>query len=792
MAEERQCNECGGKLPADAPEGMCPQCLMKLGLPSGAGAEKKDLSDDQNAIPTSATPPGRFVPPEPAELAKQFPQLEILELLGQGGMGAVYKARQKQLDRVVALKILPPEVGQTEAFAERFTREARSMAKLNHPRIVSVFDFGQTEDGLCYFIMEFVDGTDLRHVIQTGELGTDEALAIVPQVCEALQYAHEEGIVHRDIKPENILLDKKGRVKIADFGLAKLLDKPATAYTLTQIGQRMGTPHYMAPEQIEHPGQVDHRADIYSLGVVFYEMLTGQLPIGRFAPPSTKVQVDVRLDRVVLKTLEYEPERRYQHASEVKTDVEQISSGPEPPRPAVEAIQEVDIQAVRRKVRGPAIALLLAGLVNLLPLVVLPGLLIVSYLFRAPQPVNVLSGSINPTRIYEDVRGLETVKSGMPIGNIELLPKRSVSQTTVLSAMMVKPTWLIFGPLLLPILLMLPVAGITILGAWKMRKLELYGLAITASIVAMLPCTPGFIIGLPAGIWALMVLKQPDVKAAFRRKPGHRKPGIGPEPQEPEQQASEVKTDVKAIASEGQLSSPPQSHLERLLGFWMTPQPGFAKQVGIPTLTLLAVWMVAVVATLVVGQHTGVVLATGLVLLPVIFLFLTLRWAVRRGKARSTGQAQTPGGPASSAATSTVGRAWQQWWAERDKHTTKAIKTVLAVVYFFCLLAFFGFSGSGSASEGTFKHEIGFPSPWFTIEKHESGHNAVVHLSSAWIVAGIGFLVYYMYWRIKRTEGIVGKLDSPRGQLIIWAVLAVIAMSIGFVPLVMATIKGSQ
>jgi len=335
MAEKRHCKQCGGELGADAPQGLCPQCLIKLGLPTGADIDKTAMPGDQGGAPTNQTPLSRFIPPEPAELAKQFPQLEIIELLGQGGMGAVYKARQKQLDRLVALKILPPEVGQTEAFAERFTREARSLARLNHPRIVTVFDFGHTEEGLYYFVMEFVDGTDLRHVIEGGEMEPAEALAIVPQVCEALQFAHEEGIVHRDIKPENILIDKKGRVKIADFGLAKLLDKPATAFTLTADGHRMGTPHYMAPEQIEHPGQVDHRADIYSLGVVFYEMLTGELPIGRFAPPSKKVHVDVMLDEVVLRTLEKEPERRYQQASEVKTDVETINAGSRPPMAAI-------------------------------------------------------------------------------------------------------------------------------------------------------------------------------------------------------------------------------------------------------------------------------------------------------------------------------------------------------------------------------------------------------------------------------------------------------------------------
>ena len=148
MTEENHCPQCGAELPADTPQGQCPQCLMKLGLPTGAEVDKAGASERAVDVPTSATPPGGFVPPEPSVLAGQFPQLDIIELLGQGGMGAVYKARQKQLDRLVALKILPPEVGRTEAFAERFTREARSLAKLSHPRIVSIYDFGHTEEGL--------------------------------------------------------------------------------------------------------------------------------------------------------------------------------------------------------------------------------------------------------------------------------------------------------------------------------------------------------------------------------------------------------------------------------------------------------------------------------------------------------------------------------------------------------------------------------------------------------------------------------------------------------------------
>jgi len=315
MAERRACPKCGALLPANAPAGICPSCLMQAGL-----------DDEAPRAPIDATAPvGRFVPPKPDELAGHFPQLEVLELLGQGGMGAVYKARQAGLDRFVALKILASDAALDPAFAARFLREAKSLAKLNHPNIVAVYDFGQHE-GLYYFIMEFVDGLNLRQVIRSGQCQPNEALRIVPQICEALQFAHDEGIVHRDIKPENILLDKRGRLKIADFGLARLHTQ--TDYTLTGPWQVMGTPHYMAPEQLERPLTVDHRADIYSLGVVFYELLTGELPLGRFAPPSEKVSIDARLDDVVLRSLEKEPQRRYQQAGDVKTDVETILHSP--------------------------------------------------------------------------------------------------------------------------------------------------------------------------------------------------------------------------------------------------------------------------------------------------------------------------------------------------------------------------------------------------------------------------------------------------------------------------------
>ncbi len=474
MAEERQCSECGRSLPADAPQGLCPQCLIKLGLPTGAEVQDAASADEPDNIPTSGVPAAGFVPPEPGALAEQFPQLEVLELLGQGGMGAVYKARQKQLDRLVALKILPPQVGRPEAFAERFTREARSLAKLSHPGIVMVYDFGHTQAGLYYFIMEFVDGTDLRHVIRSGQLSPAEALSIVPQICEALQYAHEEGVVHRDIKPENIMLNKKGQIKITDFGLAKLLDQPATVYTLTQAGQRMGTPHYMAPEQIEHPHLVDHRADIYSLGVVFYEMLTGELPLGRFPPPSRKVHVDVRLDEVVLKTLEKEPELRYQHASEVKIDVETILSEAPAPSPAAEVAKEAEqddgTKAVRDRVWIPAVGLLVAGGINCLAVV---GLVLAGF-------SSLLAKSF----------------SGQ-LARFEFLPGAARAVVVAITV---------------------GYAVLVVLGGWNLMQLRSRRLALWGSVLALFPFSAGSVVGVPMGIWALIVMRNEQVKAAFGQK----------------------------------------------------------------------------------------------------------------------------------------------------------------------------------------------------------------------------------------------------------------------------------
>jgi len=318
-----KCPQCGKPAARKELMGLCPACLLKAGLGSLADA-------------TAVARNRPFVPPAAAELAGKFPQLEILELIGSGGMGAVYKARQKALDRLVALKILPPDVSRDPSFAGRFAREAKVLAKLNHPNIVTLYEFGET-GGLYYFLMEYVEGVNLRQLLGAGKIPPKEALAIVPPVCDALQFAHDRGIVHRDIKPENILLNRDGQVKIADFGVAKIVgpddasdpsvraDPSELSVEVTEAGSVIGTPRYMAPEQRDRPGEVDHRADIYSLGVVFYQMLTGELPAQKIEAPSKKIQIDVRLDEVVLRALEENPARRYQHASDVKTVVQTVA-----------------------------------------------------------------------------------------------------------------------------------------------------------------------------------------------------------------------------------------------------------------------------------------------------------------------------------------------------------------------------------------------------------------------------------------------------------------------------------
>lgn len=279
---------------------------------------------------------GEWTPPTTGELAGLIPGYDILGFIGRGGMGAVYRVRHRTLERDAAVKILPPALAADPDFAARFHREARALARLQHPGIVTVHDCGTTTNGLLYLVMEYIDGVELSRLTQSGRLEPVRALRIVASVCEALAYAHEQGVIHRDIKPGNVLIDTMGRVKLADFGLAKIArtsggDDPTLSALHTRKGTLLGTPLYAAPEQMR-PGAVgiDHRADIYSLGVMLYELLTGDVPRGVFAPPSAKTDADARVDGIVARAMQERPEARYQRAGEMAREITTIVESTKP------------------------------------------------------------------------------------------------------------------------------------------------------------------------------------------------------------------------------------------------------------------------------------------------------------------------------------------------------------------------------------------------------------------------------------------------------------------------------
>jgi uncharacterized protein YndB with AHSA1/START domain/tRNA A-37 threonylcarbamoyl transferase component Bud32 len=287
------------------------------------------VSDPGATIPREAMAPigkSGFRPPSAAELNDRISSLDVLELLGQGGMGVVYKGRQPLLDRHVAIKIVRPELLGETGSVERFLREARTLARLRHPYIVTVHDVGKV-DQLYYLVMEYVEGQSLRQLLSEKSVAEQDAVEFVPQMAEALQHAHESGVVHRDIKPENVLVDDRGRVRLVDFGLATLFGPAARPSADAELVA--GTPGYMAPEQYTSPESVDHRADIYSTGVVFYEMLAGCRPSPDREPPSRKAATDPRLDPIVLRAIEKDRQRRQQAARELHAEVTALSRTPE-------------------------------------------------------------------------------------------------------------------------------------------------------------------------------------------------------------------------------------------------------------------------------------------------------------------------------------------------------------------------------------------------------------------------------------------------------------------------------
>ena len=366
-----KCPQCGYTLSGGTPADLCPKCLL-LGVPD---CDAVDFDDPAPTIPmrqprsptgASAHPPA-WEPPMASDLQAMLPQYEVMELLGRGGMGAVYKGRQIALDRLVAIKILNPEIGNEEHdFVGRFNLESRAMAKLKHPGIVAVYDCGQTPEGLLYFVMELVEGMDVQRMIaQEGRLHSANAIAIAAHVCEAMQYAHERGIIHRDIKPANIMVDHEGHVKVADFGLVKMANASATS-TFTISGTVMGTPQYIAPEALILGTSVDHRADIYAVGVMLYQMLTGHVPHGVFELPSLKVPgLDPRLDSIIARAMRENRDQRYQSAGELRSDLVSVLTQPVPqnlemstPAQNPESLAASSIPASRRIV---AIARVVAG-----------------------------------------------------------------------------------------------------------------------------------------------------------------------------------------------------------------------------------------------------------------------------------------------------------------------------------------------------------------------------------------------------------------------------------------------
>ncbi|HAM70935.1 MAG TPA: hypothetical protein DCM86_04755 [Verrucomicrobiales bacterium] len=405
-----RCPSCTAPLDDATSGGLCPRCLM-------AGV----------LTPTEPASGLRASPPSVEQVAAAFPNLEVLALIGAGGMGAVFKARQPKLNRLVALKVLPASLAaQDPAFAERFEREGRMLARLHHPNIVTVYDSGQSGE-FFYLLMEYVDGVNLRQAMRTSRFTPAQALNIIPRICDALQFAHDEGVLHRDVKPENILLDVRGRVKLADFGVGKMTGQAADGAStpgvppdgdpsLTQAGASLGTPQYMAPEQRERPDGVDHRADIYSLGVVFYELLTGELPAGEFRPPSEKCPSDPRMDAIVGQALERERERRQGSAGEVRTQIESI-----PPRTAEAAPPPRPSSGNRQRGwKSPAwigVALGSATLVGLLLVLALRWSLRGS-LTEPPASMGVLLQESTPP-------GGSTLRASFPGGTLELVAVRA-------------------------------------------------------------------------------------------------------------------------------------------------------------------------------------------------------------------------------------------------------------------------------------------------------------------------------------------------------------------------------
>ena len=359
------CEKCGAKIPSDARQGFCPACLLETGL--GLFDDEDENGADQEPMPrrSHGAPQVRML--------GDFGDYELLEEIGRGGQGVVYRAHQKSLNRTVALKVISLGPWATEAHLKRFRREAEAAASLDHPLIVPIHEVGERE-GCCYFSMNFVEGGQLDEVVRREAIPIRRAVELIAKVARTVHYAHEHGILHRDIKPGNILLDVKGEPHLTDFGLARLVE---TESTVTRTLDVMGTPSYMAPEQAAgNNAAVSSATDIYGLGAVFYQLLTGHPPftggttfetvrlVLDTEPRSPRLinpKVDRDLSTICLKCLEKDPKRRYSSALALAEDLEHWLKH-EPIRAKRSGFFTHGRKWVRRK---PAIAVLSAALVAL-------------------------------------------------------------------------------------------------------------------------------------------------------------------------------------------------------------------------------------------------------------------------------------------------------------------------------------------------------------------------------------------------------------------------------------------
>jgi serine/threonine protein kinase/Flp pilus assembly protein TadD len=359
------CSKCGAEIPADAPEGGCPGCLLQAGLGMLA------IEDEDTPVVTESQPATRSE--RVAKLAGDFGDYELLEKIGRGGQGIVYLARQKSLNRTVALKVISPGQWASRAHLKRFHREAQTAASLDHPNIVSIYEVGE-HDGSCYFSMKFVEGGQLDEVVSRVPMSIRQAVEMIAKLSRTVHYAHQHGILHRDIKPGNILLDTDGEPHLADFGLARLVEAERTG---TRTEEMMGTPSYMAPEQaLGHNDEITGATDVYGLGAVLYQLLTGHLPFAADTtyetirllleteprePRLLNPKLDRELSTICLKCLEKDPKRRYPSALALAEDLEHWLKH-EP----IQAKRSGFVAHARKWVqRNPAIAALVASLIAL-------------------------------------------------------------------------------------------------------------------------------------------------------------------------------------------------------------------------------------------------------------------------------------------------------------------------------------------------------------------------------------------------------------------------------------------